>query len=308
MPVRESLHREISSLNVALTGKSRTRSLRAPVPVLAVLASLVALFAFGITFGEAFVGRVGPARHDHGGRVGDEDHATGPGGLAVASQGYVLRPRTTRFTAGEYQNFRFSVFASNGEPVTNFARQGERQMSVIVVRRDMSGYQHLYPIMDPDGTWTMPLELDEPGSYRAFAEFLPGSAKAPVTLGVDLDAPGFVEPAAISKVSTVADVDGYRVFWTGDLIAGRVSRVGMHVMRNNLPVTDLDPILGGGARLVILREGDLGYLQVHPVGGPAQDTAVNFDAEVPISGYYRMFLEFQHHGLVRTVEFTGLAR
>jgi hypothetical protein len=29
---------------------------------------------------------------------------------------------------------------------------------------------------------------------------------------------------------------------------------------------------------------------------------------VPIAGYYRMFLEFQHHGLVRTVEFTGLAR
>jgi hypothetical protein len=283
--------------------------MRAPVPVLAVLASLVALFAFGITFGEAFVGRIGTARHDHDGRsIGDEDHTNGPGGLAIASQGYVLRPRATRFTAGEYENFRFTVFTDRGDPVTNFARLGERQMSLIVVRRDMSNYQRLYPTMDPDGTWMTPLELDEPGNYRAFAEFLPWTAKTPVTLGVDLDAPGFVEPAAISKESTTAKVGSYTVAWTGNLIAGTVSRVGIHVMRDGLPVTDLDPIIGGGARLFILREGDLASLQVHPVGGPRQDTAVNFDVEVPTAGYYRMFLEFQHHGLVRTVEFTGLAR
>jgi hypothetical protein len=281
----------------------------APVPVLAVLAGLVALFAFGINFGESFIGRIGPARHDHGGRgIGEEDHTNGPGGLAVASQGYVLRPRTTRFTAGEYQDFRFTVFSSSGAPVTDFAPLGERQMSLIVVRRDITGYQHLYPVMEPDGTWTVPLELDEPGSYRALAEFLPGSAKTPVILGVDLNAPGFFEPGPISKVSTIAKVDGYTVAWTGNLIPGTVSRIWMHVMRDTLPVTDLDPILGGGARLVILREGDLAYLQVRPVGGPRQDTAVNFDADVPIAGYYRMFLEFQHHGLVRTVEFTGLAR
>lgn len=291
------------------TGKWHAERLRAPIPVLALLAGLVTLFAFGINFGEAVAGRAGPARHDQGGRdIGDEDHAKGPGGLAVASQGYVLRPRTTRFIAGEYENFRFTIFSSNGQPVTEFARRGDQQMTLIVVRRDMSGYQHLYPVMDHDGTWTVPLDLEEPGSYRAFAEFLPGSAKTPVTLGVDLAAPGFFEPGPISKESTVADVDGYSVIWTGNLIAGTVSRIWMHVMRDNLPVTDLDPILGGGARLVILREGDLAYLNVRPVGGPRQDTATDFDVEVPTAGYYRMFLEFQHHGQLRTVEFTALAR
>jgi hypothetical protein len=162
--------------------------------------------------------------------------------------------------------------------------------------------------MDPQGTWTVPLRLDEPGSYRVFAEFLPETLKTPVTLGVDLEAPGFVEPGPISKVSTMAQVDDYTVIWTGDLIARSLSRVWMHVMRDNVPVTDLDPILGGGGRLVILREGDLAYLNVHPVEGPPQNTAINFDADVPTAGYYRMFLEFQHHGQVRTVEFTALAK
>jgi hypothetical protein len=75
-------------------------------------------------------------------------------------------------------------------------------------------------------------------------------------------------------------------------------------MRDNLPVTDLDP----GTRLVIFREGDLAYLNVRPVDGPRQDTATDFDVEVPTAGYYRMFLEFQHHGQLRTVQFTALAR
>lgn len=290
------------------TGKLHTQRMRTPIPVLALLAGLAALFGFGINFGEAVVGRMASA-HDHGGRgIGEEDHATGPGGLAIASQGYVLRPRITRFTPGEYQTFRFTIFSSTGQPVTDFARRGDHQMTLVVVRRDMTGYQHLYPVMDHDGTWSAPLDLEEPGSYRAFAEFLPGTAKTPVTLGVDLAAPGFFDPGPISKESTVADVDAYTVIWTGTLIGGTVSRVWIHVMRDNLPVTDLDPILGGGARLVILREGDLAYLNVRPVDGPRQDTATDFDVEVPTAGYYRMFLEFQHHGQLRTVEFTALAR
>jgi hypothetical protein len=290
-------------------GKYRVATMRAPVPVLAVLTGLVVLFGFGINFGEAVVGRAASTPRDHDKRIaGEGDHHDEPGGLAVASQGYVMRPRTTRFTAGEYENLRFTIFSSNGTPVTDFARLGDHQLNLVVVRRDMSGYQHLYPVMDPDGTWIVPLRLEEPGSYRAFAQFLPGTTKTPVTLGVDLDAPGFVESGPIAKVSTMAETDGYTVIRTGELIARSLSRVWMHVMQDNVPVTDLDPVLGGGGWLVILREGDLAYLNVHPVQGPRQNTSIDFDVDVPNAGYYRMFLEFQHHGRVRTVEFTALAR
>ncbi|MFN2478013.1 MAG: hypothetical protein ABR615_02420 [Pseudonocardiaceae bacterium] len=290
--------------------KLRPAQLRAPVPLMALLASLVALFGFGINFGEAVVGRTATAPHDHGrnGISEDDDHGKSPGGLAIASRGYLLRPRITRFTAGEFENFRFTVFSNNGQPVTDFAKRGDQQMNFFVVRRDITGYQHLYPVMDPDGTWTVPLQLKQPGSYRAFAEFLPGTATTPVTLGVDLEAPGLVEDGPISKVSTIAELDGYTVVSTGDLFAGSVSRIGMHVMRDDLPVTDLDPILGNAGHLVILREGDLAHLNVRSVAGPRQDTAIDFEVDVPTAGYYRMFLEFQHHGQLRSVEFTALAR
>ncbi|MGH3776031.1 MAG: hypothetical protein ACRDRR_09925 [Pseudonocardiaceae bacterium] len=287
--------------------------MRTPVTLLAMLAGLVAIFGVAINLGEAIVDAAAPAPHrqtgPQSGSPGDGDNVrgTGPGGLAVTDEGYLLRPRTTRFTAGETTDFLFTVFTVNGKPVTDFARSPHR-MNLVVVRRDMSGYQRLHPTMAPDGTWSVPLELDQPGSYRAFAEFLPESVTTPVILGVDLDAPGLVEPGPIPKISSTADVDGYTVVGTGDLIAGSVSQLSMHVIRDDVPVTDLDTYLGNAGRLVILREGDLAYLQVRPIEGPRRDTTIGFEVEAPTAGYYRMFVEFQHHGRVRTAEFTALAR
>ncbi|GAB3964121.1 hypothetical protein GCM10027615_06010 [Plantactinospora veratri] len=52
-----------------------------------------------------------------------------------------------------------------------------------------------------------------------------------------------------------------------------------------------------------LREGDLGYVHVHPetelAGG-----AVKFWLAAPSSGRYRMYLDFQVAGVVHTAEFT----
>ena len=54
-----------------------------------------------------------------------------------------------------------------------------------------------------------------------------------------------------------------------------------------------------------LREGDLAYLHVHPDGAAtaAGRPDVAFVAEVPSAGGYRLYLDFQHDGVVRTAEF-----
>ncbi|MDQ4093280.1 MAG: hypothetical protein M3143_07720, partial [Actinomycetota bacterium] len=152
--------------------------MRTPITLLAVLAGVVAIFGIAINLGESIVGSILPTlSRESGPRAGGgTEPAADPGGLAVASQGYVLRARTTRFTAGETTTFRFSIFGADGKPVTDFAPNPQQRMSLLVVRRDITGYQRLHPIMAPDGTWSVPLRLDNPGSYRAFVEFLPESA------------------------------------------------------------------------------------------------------------------------------------
>ena len=102
-------------------------------------------------------------------------------------------------------------------------------------------------------------------------------------------------------------VDDYTVTVQGDLVAGRTSRLTLTVAKAGVPVTDLQPYLGAYGHLVALRAGDLGYLHVHPQQTDAAGPRIVFDAEVPTAGAYRLFLDFQHAGVVRTAAFTATA-
>ncbi|MFG1646811.1 hypothetical protein ACGFMK_41595 [Amycolatopsis sp. NPDC049252] len=233
---------------------------------------------------------------------GDEDAMHGetmehpPGGLASSEDGYTLTPASTTLTPGAATRFTFRITGPGGAPVTAFDVEHEKRLHFIVVRRDTAGYRHLHPDLGADGTWSVPLTVADAGSYRAFADFKPTGGN-PLTLGVDLQAPGMFRPVEHPE-SRVADVDGYRVRLDGDLVPGRSSRLVATVTKDGRQVTT-QPYLGATGHLVALRGGDLAYLHVHPAG-----PGLTFLAEVPSAGSYRLFLDFRHGDVVRTAEFT----
>ena len=255
--------------------------------------------------GEAPAG-AGAAGHggSHSGTVAETAE---PAGLASSRGGYTLTPTDPTLTPGTTETFSFRITGPDGAPVTAFDVEHDKRMHLIVVRRDTTGFQHVHPEMAPDGTWTVPLAVADGGSYRAFADFGPTGGEA-TTLGVDLSAPGVYEPVTHPE-SRVAQIDGYTVELTGDLVPGQASPVTLTVSRDGAPVSDLQPYLAAYGHLVALREGDLAYLHVHPEGTPGDGVTpagpqVDFIAEVPSAGVYRLFLDFQHDGVVRTAEFT----
>lgn len=230
------------------------------------------------------------------------DSADQPAGLASSRGGYTLTPTDPTLTPATPDTFSFTVTGPDGGPVTGFDVEHDKRMHLIVVRRDTTGFQHVHPEMAPDGTWSVPLTTASAGSYRAFADFTPTGGDA-TTLGVDLVAPGVFEPVTHAP-SRTAQVDGYTVELSGDLVAGQASPVTLTVRRGGVPVTDLQPYLGANGHLVALREGDLAYLHVHPQETVTAGPEIPFVAEVPTAGSYRLFLDFQHDGVVRTAEFT----
>jgi hypothetical protein len=242
----------------------------------------------------------------HSGTVAETTQVDLPAGLASSRGGYTLTPTNTTLTPGA-NSFSFRVTGPDHKPVTRFDVEHEKRMHLIVVRRDTAGFQHIHPTMSADGTWTVPLTVTQPGSYRAFADFTPAGGDG-TTLGVDLAVPGDFQPAEYHP-SRVTTVDGYDVTLDGDLVPGEMSKVTLTVSRNGRPVTDLQPYLGAYGHLVALRGGDLAYLHVHPDGEPGDGRTkpgptVTFYAEVPSEGDYRLFLDFRHGDTVRTAEFT----
>ena len=233
-----------------------------------------------------------------------------PGGLQVSDGGYRLVPQTTSVTAGARAEFRFRILGPDGAPVTRYTPTHEKDLHLIVVRRDLSGFQHVHPTLAGDGTWAISLTVAEAGQYRVFADFQPTGRDTALTLGVDVPAAGAYQPRPLPAPARTADVDGYRVELAGDLIPGTASKLTPRVTRDSAPVTDLQPYLGAYGHLVALRDGDLAYLHVHPDGTPgdgrtAAGPDITFYAEVPSAGVYRVFLDFRHNGTVHTAEFTA---
>jgi hypothetical protein len=243
--------------------------------------------------------------HDEHGAADSPEGAAAVAGLQNAQDGYRLVLDATRLSAGA-RGLGFTVVGPDGEPVTAYDEQHERDLHLIAVRRDLTGFQHVHPVLDEaTGHWATRLDLT-PGVWRVLADFTPTGGPA-LVLGSDLQVPGRYVPAGLGQDRRTSVVGGYEVSLGGDLMAGEESELTLRVSHDGRPVTDLQPYLGAYGHLVALRSGDLAYLHVHPDGAPGDVPAgpdVVFHAEVPSAGSYRLFLDFRHGGVVRTAAFT----
>jgi hypothetical protein len=274
---------------------------------------LAAVFAITLGIGNAVGGVTEPpptheAAHDDGGHGGSDAASAAdiPGGLMVSQDGYTLSLADEQARPGSDVGVSLTISGPDGQPVTAYDVEHEKQLHLIAVRRDFTGFQHVHPVLGADGTWTTELDLT-PGQWRIFADFKATGAD-PLTLGADLAVSGDYEPATVPTESRTAEVDGYTVTIEGDLEAGADSELTLSVSRDGVPVTDLEPYLGAYGHLVALRAGDLAYLHVHPDGAPGDGSTepgpdVVFYAAVPSAGGYHLYLDFKHEGVVRTAAF-----
>jgi hypothetical protein len=239
----------------------------------------------------------------HGGAMAaeGEGHAADPvRGLAAAEGGLRLEMGTSTAQAGAPTALEYRVVDEHGEAVRDFDIEHTKPMHLIVVRRDLTGFQHLHPTMRPDGTWTTPLTVPEAGSYRVFADFARDGENR--TLAGDLNVDGPVDWRALPAASELARTDGYEVrLEGGGSTAGDEGELAFNVTRDGTPV-DVEEYLGADGHLVALREGDLAFLHVHPMEGAAGE-GIRFETEFPSAGNYRLFLQFKDEGRVHMAPF-----
>jgi hypothetical protein len=170
-------------------------------------------------------------------------------------------------------------------------------MHLLVVRRYLTGFQHLHTSLRADGTWKTPLTLPQAGTDRVFADF--SVDDQPTTLADDLQVDGPVRSRELPAPAKSATTDGFRVRLTdGSVRADRESALAFTVTRAGKPVP-LEDYLGAKGHLVALRQGDLAFLHVHP-----DENSLRFEATFPTAGNYRLFLQFKVDGRVHTAAFT----
>lgn len=277
-----------------------------------VAAVLTAVFA-GAAVLAGYPSRLSPGEtadtgHQGGAHSGDDDaadpaeqSAEAPPGVQVAQAGLRLAmERSTFEPAARAVPFSFRVLDAKGHPVRDFEVAHERRMHFIVVRRDLTRFQHLHPTMKPDGTWMTEVNLGHGGSYRVFADFTRGGVQR--TLGADVQVAGLFRPRPLPAPAQVVRSDGGLevALRAGAASAGEDARLEFEVRDGGAAVTDrLQPYLGAKGHLVALREGDLAYLHTHP-----ESDEPTFAISYPSAGKYRLFAQFRYRGHVHTAPFT----
>lgn len=280
-----------------------------PLRVAAFVAALATAFAVAWGGGR-LVGPIDtePVAHagtaDHG-----DDHSAAAvadvGGLTTRADGYTLALADRTLDAGRTR-LDFQVLTSSGRPLLDYTREHEKDLHLIVVRRDLTGFQHVHPELDAaTGTWSTDVDLSA-GVWRVVADFTPEGWDG-ITLADDVAVTGDFTPEdlpADDRTATVeTDAGTYTVALEGDTAPGASTVLTTRIELDGEPVTDLEPYLGAFGHLVAIRSGDLGYLHVHPEEG-APGPGIDFATAFPTQGTYGLFLDFQHRGVVHTATFT----
>ncbi|MFC8847147.1 MULTISPECIES: hypothetical protein [unclassified Micromonospora] len=302
--------RRLTLVETPLAGHPHQGDAQAPPPAgriaRAVAAGLVLALTLALGFAAGrFGGPPAPARTVTPGPAGHADHE--PAGLQLSRDGYTLALDTTALTAGRAGELAFRITDAAGLPVTAFQPIHERLMHLVLVSRDLTGYQHVHPELGADGTWRAAAGPAAAGPLRAIADFWPVGAARQVTLGADVAVPGRYAPRPPEQPQETVVVDGYTVTLDGGLRPGEANQVLVWLGRDGRPVNDLQPHLGAYGHLVALRHGDLAYLHVHPAAASRPSSVVAFGMQVPSAGTYRLFFEFRHLDVVHVAAFTVTA-
>ncbi|CAM3693524.1 hypothetical protein [Smaragdicoccus niigatensis] len=242
---------------------------------------------------------------------GAHDMATGDG-LSDTEYGLTFKPGDVVLTSGKPQTWTFQVIGPDGKPVTRFTPEQTKLMHFYAVRDDLTGYQHLHPTRAADGTWTVDLASLDPGNHRFYIQFTAdGTDGRPVTpiLSVPVTVPGDYVHAPLPAASPSTVADGYTVTLdTGSgMMAGHGMPLTVTITKDGQPVSNLQPYLESYAHLTAIHERDLAIAHLHPEnpvtgnsGGPELDFAANF----PKAGNWRLFIQFQVDGVLHTAAIT----
>jgi hypothetical protein len=270
----------------------------APVKLAAFFAALLAVFGVAYLTGTQSAALLAP--------VPTHKDAQEFGGLSSVSQGYTLQLPDATGEPGDDQFMELTITGPDGRPVPEYIEIDGAPMHVIAIRRDLTGYQHIYPEQGEGASWWAALNLT-PGPWRLIAEFRPAALDRRVVLGADLTISGDYRPQPVTAAGDRDQVDGFVATLSRPITTATNSRPVITLTKDGRPVTDLRELHGSLGHAVIIRPGDLGYLHLHaaPVAETYRGPDLAFSNGVREPGTYRIFVEFTRGSDSHVAAFTS---
>jgi len=206
---------------------------------------------------------------------------------------------------------------ATGEPVRDLLVVHEHLLHLIVVSDDLSFFDHVHPVRQDDGSFTLDYKFPHDGRFLIFADITPRGERSQVfrlPVSVNENSPAEAQPATLSVSPAPArEVGPYHVEMIRQpraLVAEREAQLAFRLERDGRPVTDLTPYIGAMGHCVVISEDTQTYLHSHPQqftsalsseaqGGPE----VSFHTVFPAPGRYKVWGQFKRGDELIVVDF-----
>jgi hypothetical protein len=225
----------------------------------------------------------------------------------------------------------FTIREPSGKPLTSYRRGAGPHTGVhlIVVRDDLGVIVHRHPPIGASGRISQPIDFPSPGPYRVLVDAFPALAGAPrnFQLHEDIRVGGAYRARPLPPFSASTTVDGYHVKLSGPHVLHAIEPAhltGSVTDPRGRPL-EFTPWYGALAHAIFFRQRSLDYFHTHVCGATTPGcTSVLGGTRVtgrssspgklqvgvllPVSGTWRLFLQFQTGGRILTAPFTLTVR
>jgi hypothetical protein len=207
-------------------------------------------------------------------------------------------------------NLVIDIQDSAGNPVNKFEIFQEKLMHLIVVSDDLRFFDHIHPEYKEKGRFEVNANFPESGNYTLFSDYKPTGNKEMVSL-MNITIPGTIPlPKNLEKFTKTKIISDTKVnlnISTPKIKAGQEIKLTFDLKdQKNQPIKDLQPYLGKKGHLVIIKSSSpltaSDYIHAHALENSI-DGKIEFHTKLPKQGTYKMWVQFNRNGQVKTADF-----
>ncbi|OBQ34178.1 MAG: hypothetical protein AN485_16745 [Anabaena sp. MDT14b] len=207
-------------------------------------------------------------------------------------------------------NLVIDIQDSTGKPVNKFDIFQEKIMHLIVVRDDLQFFDHIHPEYKENGRFEVTANFPESGNYTLFSDYKPAGNKENVSL-MNITIPGTVplpkNLEKFTKTKTISDTKVNLNISEKNIKAGQEVTLSFDLKdQKNQPIKDLQPYLGEKGHLVIIKSSSplttSNYIHAHAIKN-TPDGKIEFHTKFPKPGTYKMWMQFNRNGQIKTADF-----
>ncbi len=185
--------------------------------------------------------------------------------------------------------------------VKNFQVVHEKLFHLFAISEDLEVFVHDHPVLEEDGDFHYRFQFPKPGMYRLLGDFYPDGA-TPQLIAKTVLVPG--EPPAPPKLTrdySTKSTENMQVELVTDPpqpIAGTKTMLFFKVG----PTDGFEKLLGAWGHMLVASDDLIDLIHTHPFladGSPQ----VQFNVVFPRAQMYRVWVQFQRHGVVNTARF-----